>query len=113
MSQLIIERFENESDIEFAVRKEAAIKLSNDWQSCNRSQERFLWRIEDGDFKDIEGEDQEAFQRETEEIMSRMMAHKKVIEMQLKGMGARMGRPYEHWNEQEREIEYLENRNND
>ena len=33
-----------------------------------------------------------------------------IVEKMLEKVGARPMRPYEHWNEQEREVEYLENR---
>lgn len=33
-----------------------------------------------------------------------------VIEQLLADMGARMARPYEHWNEEEKYMEYMENR---
>lgn len=41
---------------------------------------------------------------------SEIYLRKEVIEELLSDLGARMARPYEHWNEEERYMEYMENR---
>lgn len=43
-------------------------------------------------------------------VHERPFIQRRLIEDQLGALGARMARPYEHWNEEEAMIEYLENR---
>ena len=52
----------------------------------------------------------DAFDQEVEEHDSKPFRRMEAIEAVLADLGARMMRPYEHWGECERQIEWLENR---
>ena len=67
--------------------------------------------IEDGedyDFEDEEGE--RDYRSRQNEVNMRRQAKLDIIESLLASHGARVMRPYEHWNEEERYMEYMENR---
>lgn len=92
----------------------------------NREQSRFLQMAEDEEGRDPRWEyyqqvlddaenDEEAAKVELEKYDTRQAALREVenielraLEEQLGKLGARMMRPYEHWNEDERLMEYLE-----
>ena len=52
----------------------------------------------------------DAFEKEIRLKDSQQHMRMEVIEGLLSDLGARMMRPYEHWNEEERYMEYMENR---
>jgi len=48
--------------------------------------------------------------RERERYFDKIIAEQQVIEEMMSSLGARFKRPYEHWNEEEKYMEYMENR---
>jgi hypothetical protein len=48
--------------------------------------------------------------REEERYFEKLSAEQEVIEEMMRSLGARFRRPYEHWNEEEKYMEYMENR---
>lgn len=64
-------------------------------------------------YEEVYREHMDAFRREVEEHDSRPLRRMEAIEAVLADLGARMMRPYEHWGECERQIEWLENRYSD
>lgn len=68
-------------------------------------------RYEDGDDYGFENEEDKARYQARERAQDATeQAQLAAIEMLLEQHGARMMRPYEHWNEDERYIEYMETR---
>lgn len=49
-------------------------------------------------------------ERERERYFEKLVAEQQVIEEMINGLGARFKRPYEHWNEEEKYMEFMENR---
>jgi 23S rRNA pseudoU1915 N3-methylase RlmH len=63
-------------------------------------------------------EEHEIFREEKDSIIQKingeieiLVAKLDMIETQLRSLGARKARPYEHWNEEEHIVQYLETRN--
>lgn len=91
--------------------KMIAEELSNLREERERAGFERQAREEDGCFDEPEfdtDEEEAAFrlQQETRNELER--ARERALEEQLDKLGARMMRPYEHWNEDERLMEYLE-----
>lgn len=59
---------------------------------------------------DIRRQAEDAFYEEQKKKDNEIYLRKQVVEELLSELGARMARPYEHWNEEERHIEYMETR---
>ena len=112
MSNAVFSQNENETDSEFEVRAHMIGCLVQQWDEIDRTQDRMIYSIENGEWDGefLDEEDQERFQKETERRFESLATRKRLIEVQLSALEARLARPYEHWNEQEREMEYLENR---
>jgi len=90
--------------------------LARQWSALHdqEEQERFLrqGRMQDGDM-DYDWDDQN--ERAVHEAMEQVRRNQhdasvRIIEDALEALGARMMRPYEHWNEDERYMEYMESR---
>jgi hypothetical protein len=112
MSNAVYTQNESETDEEFTVREEMISSLVNQWNACDRTQERYCSAVENGEWDgewDTEEEEKE-FYAQQDRTMETLWTRKGLIEKQLQALGARLARPYEHWNEMEREMEYLENR---
>lgn len=78
----------------------------------NDAEQRHFMRLSDWDYGnyDMEPEEWEAMkagERLQNDLERVQMEH---IEERLHELGARMMRPYEHWNEEEKYMEYMENR---
>lgn len=68
-------------------------------------------RYEDGDYPEFDDEASASAFELRQELQAEMdQAQLDAIASKLYELGARMMRPYEHWNEDERMIEYMENR---
>lgn len=63
--------------------------------------------------KQIRKKAREDYRNKVNEQDNEIYVRQDVIEELLSELGARMMRPYEHWNEDERYMEYMENRYND
>jgi hypothetical protein len=93
-------------------------RLAREWSNLTEMEERRGWdrqaRMEDGDYEPDYDTDEEA---EAARLMAREMdtvraarhdAEVSAIESALARHGARMMRPYEHWNEDEAYMAYAE-----
>lgn len=86
---------------------------------CEIAEERAQ---EEADERGLEGRDaREYVDRRRDEILDefdkqrvqeteKLLLEQQTIERMLYGLGARLRRPYEHWNEEERYMEFMENR---
>lgn len=121
------------------IRDEIIQKLVSEWNQINNQIERRSWRDRDErmdveDFHaeriselradayaskiDVSKEEAKLAQQEAEDAynQARELEERKpylrmeVIEQLLGDCGARIARPYEHWNEDEKYMEYMENR---
>ena len=91
--------------------------LAAEWSAITNEEESRRFRIqadiEDGndyDFDEEESYTRADWEREQREHFETVQARLEVIETLLERYGARMMRPYEHWNEDERYMEYQETR---
>jgi len=50
------------------------------------------------------------FDKQRAQEIEKLLLEQQTIERMLDGLGARLKRPYEHWNEEERYMEFMENR---
>jgi hypothetical protein len=97
--------------------------LANEWTAITREIEQEGWtrqaRIEDGDYDEPDCDEEDcshrnpcAFCKSITEGKQQREANRdvklEIIEGLLEKYGARMMRPYEHWNEDERYMEYQE-----
>lgn len=105
-------------DVRREAAKQVATRLTRRWNEINNALERK--HFTQLDMRD-EGLDWIAEQADDEEEADRLRNQHRVeveaallemqaIEGQLSMLGARIMRPYEHWNEEERVMQYLENR---
>ena len=91
-------------------------ELAAQWSTLTAAEEQRGWArqaaIEDGDPGPDFDTDEEAedFEREQRQRFELHQLRLECIEVQLEHFGARMMRPYEHWNEDERLMEYMESR---
>ena len=91
--------------------------LAAQWSQLHNAEEQRGFRrmaaIEDGDYDEPEPEDEADAYRMQQLDALRYRQHEaqmEVIEAALEEHGARMMRPYEHWNEDERYMAYMESR---
>jgi hypothetical protein len=64
----------------------------------------------EGDSSLTECTERAAFNKQQEEAQAERDLELELVNDKLAAIGARMMRPYEHWNEDERYMEYMENR---
>lgn len=89
-------------------------ELAAQWSSMTAAAEQRGWMrqaaIEDGDYgPDFDtDEEEEAFNATQRQRFNLEQLRLEGIEAQLAHFGARMMRPYEHWNEDERYMEWAE-----
>lgn len=62
------------------------------------------------EMEEIRVKAEEEYYKELDKKENEIYLRRDVIEDLLRDLGARMMRPYEHWNEDERYMEYMENR---
>lgn len=104
------------SEEEMEKREPLLNDLAAAWSALHDQAEQQQWRrqaIRDGedDYDEYEPEDEaDAYRvREMEALRDRQHAVQvEVIEERMAELGARMMRPYEHWNEDERYMQYME-----
>lgn len=88
--------------------------LAQQWSQLHNEDEQRAWRrqaIRDGEYDAYEPEDEADAYRVQQLDRLRQEQHDAqmvTIENQLAALGARMMRPYEHWNEDERYMQYME-----
>lgn len=92
MRQYVLLREVSDESVKNQIRQEMIQKLAREWNALNDHIERLSWRDADDD------------------KVSSAILKKEVVEELLSELGARMARPYEHWNEDERYMEYMESR---
>ena len=110
MREFVIEN-EDEDDngeltLKAEMRREMIGKLAQEWNKYNTLIERMRWIDEDREDEDSKDEYYVEVNKRACLNHERMV----VIEELLSELGARMMRPYEHWNEDERYMEYMETR---
>lgn len=114
---------EEAREAEMNRREKEINQIAQQLDGIRRDKEREGWerqaRYEDGagyddydPYEDMEDDEREAAMAE-EALRKRVQAAKEqaeieTLEERLAELGARMARPYEHWNEDERLMEYLE-----
>lgn len=85
--------------------------LANQWSIINHEIEQASFADDDFmdrvDLDDDEAEQFEASRKLKRDLQEAQLTH---IKDRLHELGARMMRPYEHWNEDERYMQYMENR---
>jgi superfamily II DNA or RNA helicase len=124
---------ETEETIDEKVKEEKIKELVKEWNALEKQVESigFMDRDEQRDYEEglrerarearssalsegkTEEEAEEAYAKEFDRINDRgrrLTAKQGLIETMLDSLGARLMRPYEHWNEDERYMEYMENR---
>lgn len=102
-----------ETSIEYEARKLVVQGLVNRWNELYNAIEHDRWRRqsmrEEGYEPDFDTDEEAAAYHREQQIRIRAMHDEKdEIESRLHSYGARMMRPYEHWNEDERYMEYME-----
>jgi hypothetical protein len=104
-----------EPDIQYEIRKQIVEQLVGRWNQLHNAIEHYHWQqqamAEEGysPYDDFDSDEEVAAYLRREQIrIGAMHAEKDEIESRLHSYGARMMRPYEHWNEDERYMEYME-----
>lgn len=140
MKRLVINEIEGESGVARKIREKMLDVLLQNWNKIDALQGRHSFADDDdydpmGEFIEqaieqagdellssgVSIDDEEAFEKcareaearareEWKEEQRRPLIEKDLIEQQIHALGARFARPYEHWNEEEKMIEYLETR---
>jgi hypothetical protein len=90
-------------------------ELAAQWSRITAAEEQRGWArqaaIEDGDYDEPDfdsDEEAEDFRRQQSKRGELQQLRLEGIEAQLEHFGARIMRPYEHWNEDERYMQYME-----
>lgn len=92
--------------------------LARQWSEINYEIEQESFARQSRDDYDEEPyfdseEEQQQFEHAQRVRSNERRLHIEWIEERLHSLGARMSRPYEHWNEEERYMEYMERDRND
>ena len=90
--------------------------IASEWSRIHDTAEKAYFQrqsdyefgFNDYEFEDEEEEAQFKWARQLHDNMEN--AKIEVLEKELNELGARMMRPYEHWNEDEKYMQYMENR---
>lgn len=69
--------------------------------------------ISQDEIRDLHRIYMEEYYQEQEKKRNKIYVERDAVEALLHNLGARMMRPYEHWNEDEKYMEYMENRYSD
>lgn len=110
-----------EDEIRCAAMQQVATRLTQRWNEINSLLERAQFARYNGygeeDWIAEQADDNEQAERIHKEYVNEQrlaydsaLLELETIENQLAFLGARIMRPYEHWNEEERAVEYFENR---
>lgn len=84
----------------------ASLREEREQRSFHRQAQEEAGESDEPEFDTDEEQAAYTLRQETQAALER--AHETALEEQLDKLGARMCRPYEHWNEAERLMEYLE-----
>lgn len=105
----------SEAEEQAAATKRAQVELlAGEWNELHTAEERDEWKrlaaLEDPDLvREPEGEAEAIAWRARRQAQARIRRDRiRAIERELAELGARIMRPYEHWNEDERLMQYLE-----
>lgn len=101
------------AEIQFEIRTRIVQGLVNRWNELHAQIEEKSFRDRDDDpyydwLENLEPEEQALALREKKIRDGALVAELHEIESRLSQYGARMMRPYEHWNEDEKYMEYME-----
>lgn len=89
--------------------------LAIEWSEAHDQLERDQWRRQDRyeegyDYEFETEEEAREFEAQERQHATNLRMRMQVVEELLARHGARMMRPYEHWNEDEAYVQYMENR---
>ena len=102
-----------ETDIQYEIRKQIVQGLVGRWNQLHNQIEEAGWRRqqahEEGYYEEYDTDEEAAAAERARKIRDgAMLAELDEIANRLRSYGARMMRPYEHWNEEEKYMEYME-----